>query len=351
MATLSLERIHERILLDPSIYPQTLDFAREAILFLRLTQEDYRAASFLDDRILTPQSEGRWLRFAEVAQLLEGLAPASSLHFIFHAGHVGSTLLSRLLDEADGVLGLREPLALRILATAFDAADAPHALAGRRQLDTLLDWHLRLWRRGYADTKAVVAKVTSSAARLHPILLGALPDARALYLNLRLEPYLATLLAGDNSYLDLRGHAAERFTRLSSLGAPPLNPLHTMSLGEIAAMTWAAETLTQREAERSFGQRVLSLDFDALLGAPSDTLRRACAHLALRAPEPFFANLADNPVLRRYAKAPEHPYTPQLRSEILAASRARNGDEIRKGLLWIERLAQQHEAGAAILSA
>jgi hypothetical protein len=276
---------------------------------------------------------------------------ARPLHFIFHAGHVGSTLISRMLDEAGGVLGLREPLPLRTLAEAFDEIGASHTLADPERLRTLLRWHLALWRRGFADTRAVVVKATSSAARLGPALLHAQAGSRALYLNLGAEPYLATLLAGENSHLDLRGHGPERMRRLErTTGAAP-TPLYAMSLGEIAAMTWAAERLTQARLQEEFGARVLPVDFDAFLSAPGETLRRICAHFGLTAPESLFENAAESAVLQRYSKAPEHPYTPQLRGEILAQSRARNAGEISKGLAWLEALRRAAPQAAGALSA
>ncbi len=64
-------------------------------------------------------------------------------------------------------------------------------------------------------------KATSSAARIAPQLLAARPNAVALYMYLPAEPYLATLLAGENSPLDLRRHEAERRARLAAhLGGP-----------------------------------------------------------------------------------------------------------------------------------
>ena len=45
-------------------------------------------------------------------------------------------------------------------------------------------------------------------------------------------------------------------------------------------------------------------------------------------------------MLARYSKAPEFAYTPDVRAELLRDSRRRNGDEIRKGLAWLERLAR-----------
>ena len=352
MAILPLDQVRAGLLTDPAIYPQNLDLGREAVLFLRMSPAAYQAASFLDDRILTPQSDGRWLFFSELEPLMAQAQPAPApLHFIFHSGHVGSTLISRLIENAGGTLSLREPLALRVLAAANDDRGESYALLSPARLDQLIQWHLAFWRRGFADTRAVVLKATSSAGRLARTLLNASPDSRALYLNLAAEPYLATLLAGENSYLDLRGMGPERIKRLAALGAPSPTPLHAMSLGELAALTWAAETLTQAQTLSSAGARVLPLDFDAFLRDPVESTRRIFTHFGLEAPEGFFAQIPQSDVFTRYSKAPEHAYTPHLRAEILNQSRARNAEEIRKGLAWLERAAAQAPALARLISA
>jgi hypothetical protein len=86
-----------------------------------------------------------------------------------------------------------------------------------------------------------------------------------VYLNLGAEPYLATLLAGKNSAVDLRGHGPVRIRQLQARIQTPLAPLHALSLGELAAMSWLAETWNQHDAADRSGSRVLALDFDALL--------------------------------------------------------------------------------------
>jgi len=343
MALLPLEQVRDGLPGDPTIFPQNLDFAREAILFLRLDRRAFADASFLDDRILTPQSQGRWVRFPELAPWMERAAPRRPLHFIFHAGHVGSTLVSRLLDGA-GALGLREPLALRVLA---EAADDP---ARGAQTENLLRWFTMLWSRGFPDTQAVVLKATSSAQRLAPSLLECAPNARAVAMNLKAEPYLATLLAGENSHIDLNGHGPERYQRLTRLAGAPAAPLASMRLGEIAALTWLVETLTQTDAKEKFGERVLPIDFDDFLGDPSNEIRRVCAHFGLSPPEPYFTAAANSPVLQRYSKAPEHAYSPALRAQILAQSRITNAAEIRNGMAWLEAFARRSPAAGAALS-
>ncbi len=351
MALLSLEAIRDGIRTDPSLYLQNLDLAREAILVLLLEEGAFRTASFLDDRILSTQSQGRWVKFAEMETMLAAANPVRPLHFIFHTGHVGSTLVSRLLDDFGGVLGLREPLPLRVLASAYAERDAPHGLLGATTWRRLLDIQLACWSRGYADTRSVVVKATSSAGQCCQPILEASPTSRALFLNLLPEPYLATLLAGENSYIDVRGQAQERMKRLLQLAPAHAKPLHALSLGEIAAMTWTIETLTHRAAERRYGDRIIRVDFDAFLTDPSITLREICGHFAFDPPEAYFQGVSGNPTLTRYSKAPEHAYTPELRGQILSASRTQNAAEIRKGMVWIDAFARQWPEHAEALSA
>lgn len=351
MARLPLDHVRGGLLTDPSIYPQNLSIPREQFLFLNLDRRALQAASFLDDRILTPQLEGRWLTFGELAPLLQGPPSSMQLHFIFHAGHVGSTLVSRLLDEADGVLGLREPLPLRVLAETFDDIGAAHALLSEAAADTLLQWCCRLWSRGYADTEAVIVKATSSAGRIAPQLLRARPESRAIFMTLAPEPYLATLLGGQNSHIDLRGQGAERHRRLARLGVSDLPGLHGMSLGELAALTWLAETLSQDHARREHGARLMLVDFDAFLAEPARTLQAIASHFGLPCGGDAFANVAESPVLRQYSKAPERPYSSALRQEILTESRRTNAAEIGRGLAFLERTARHSPLAARALSA
>ena len=355
MALLPLAAIRDGIQSDPSIYPQNVDLTRQAILFLRLDETAFRQASFLDDRILSPQSQGRWVSFAEMEPWLPLLdsppRPRQPLRFIFHSGHVGSTLISRLLDDIGDVLGLREPLPLRTLAAACGELDAAHALVGPAQWKSLLHFHLACWSRGYPDTRNVIVKATSSASQCCEPVLDMLPEARAIFLNLRPEPYLATLLAGENSPIDLRGQAQDRMKRLLRV-APTLDrPLSALSLGEIAAMTWTVETMTHHAAVRRFAGRTLRVDFDAFLAAPVEALRKICAHFQLPASDAYFDGIDASPTLTRYSKAPEHAYTPDLRHRILIESRAQNAAEIGKGMRWIEKQARSSPAVAATLSA
>lgn len=334
---------------SPDIYPQKIDLVLGSVLLVRFDEAAYRAASFLDDRILRPDLQGAWLPMAQVEAAAQRVANARSLHFIFHTGHVGSTLLSRLLDETVEVLSLREPLPLRTLADAHDVLGRPESLLGEPQFAQVLGMFTHLWRRGYGATRSVVVKATSSAGRMAGALLAQGGESRAVYMNLRAEPYLATLLAGQNSPADLRGHAPGRMRRLQARIAVPLAPLHTLSPGELAAMSWMAESWAQDDALAQHPGRVIALDFGAFLADVEAGLGRVLAHFSLAHDLQQLSALARSTVLTQYSKAPEFAYTPAMRRQILDESRGIHREEIRRGMAWLDRIAQADPAAAAVL--
>ena len=346
IADLLLKKLPE----SPEAYPQKLDLIRDTALFVTLDAAAYRAASFLDDRILGPDTQGAWLALDAVRDAARRARNRRPVHFIFHTGHVGSTLVSRLLDEIDGVLPLREPLPLRTLADAHDVLAGPESLLSDAQFDSDLALFMTLWSRGHAATRCIVLKATSVAGRMAGTVLAGSKDSKAIYLNLRAEPYLAALLAGENSRFDLRGHGQERMRRLQARVAAPLAPLHSLSQGELAAMSWLCESWTQEEALAQHPGRAIALDFDRFLANVEECMSLTLAHFGLPHDTRDLSRLARSPALARYAKAPEYAYTPSDRAEILNQSRRANRDEIRKGMVWLEHIGKSDPAAAAVLN-
>jgi hypothetical protein len=336
---------------SPDVYPQKVDLARDAALLVQLNESTYRTASFLDDRILAPDVKGRWVSLRSVLEAAQAIGERKPLHFIFHTGHVGSTLLSRLLDASGCVLSLREPLPLRTLADARDVLESPESLLNPRDFVALENALMKLWSRGYPDTHTVVLKATSSAGRIAAPLLERHNGAHAVYLNVAAEPYLATLLAGKNSGIDLRGHGPVRIRQLQARIATPLPQLHALSLGELAAMSWLAETWNQHDAVARVGARILALDFDELLADVAGGLGRVAAHFQLPLGSRWLDDIARSPVLMRYSKAPDFEYSPEVRAELLRQSRQNNAAQIDAGLSWLENLAGSQPAVASVLNA
>ena len=73
--------------------------------------------SFLDDRLMQQPVDAQLVPWPDDRSGVAGDLRTDA-RWIFHIGHVGSTLVSRLLGELDGVLAVREPRLLRDLAMA-----------------------------------------------------------------------------------------------------------------------------------------------------------------------------------------------------------------------------------------
>lgn len=322
---------------SPALYPMAFDMARDALVFLRLSEADYRRSSFLDERASITDGREQWLPFADVERAMAAPTAARPMHFIFHMGHVGSTLLSRLLDEAGAVLSLREPLPLRAIAEAGDM--------GVPDIERRLETMLRLWERGFADTEAVILKATSTTERLAPRLLTMRPEARAVLLGASAESYLATMFAAPNSAIDLNANGPERMHRLATMGVMVSHPA---TLGELVAMSWLAERMTQARVQRAFGTRALSIDFDVTLRALEETLSCVLRHFEIERSPEVIAAMANSRALSRYSKEQDRQYSPGLRAVLLAEAREKYAQEIRAALGWLDAIADRHADLAAL---
>ena len=138
--------------------------------------------------------------------------------------------------------------------------------------------------------------------------------------------------------------------RLQSRIGTPLAPLHALSMGELAAMSWLAESWTQRDTVTGFAGRVIALDFDVFLSNVTGSMSSVLGHFGLPADSGYLAHVGRSPVLTRYSKAPEYGYTPEVREEVLRDSRQRNRAEISRGMDWLERLAGADAAAAEVMN-
>jgi hypothetical protein len=316
----------QRLKSDPLVYAQKLNPAEDTVLLVELTGEQLASHSFLDDRIFHPEMAFEWVPwddFESEASQLAGSAPS----YIFHIGHCGSTLLSRLVAEATDSQALREPLPLRLFAA--------------NQVEPVIDWldedetgrRLALFEKTWArGERPVTVKATSMCTNL---LHAVDKDSGIVFIYQPAETHLAVILAGENAMQDLAGFGRNRHMRLATL-TDDLPPLEAMSAGELAAMTWLAEVST---ASQALGERAaLRLNFDDFLQRPGELLASSCEALGLEADSEHCEAAVGGPIMRTYSKAPEHAYGPKFRDDIIAESKRRNAEEIAKGMRLVERL-------------
>ncbi len=316
---------------SPAFFPHLYDPGTDCVTFSRLTAEGYAKASFLDQRTLQPTVPTRAVPFTQVEAAAAGLPEACD--FLFHIGHVGSTLLARLLGQHPALLALREPAILRSL---FQLRTAPDSLPRRltdSEFEARLSTFLKLWSRTFAPGQCALIKATSYVSELAAELLARPSAPRAIFMTVSAEAYLATILGAEHSPREAREFAPSRLRRLKRRFADIRPP---QSLGELVAMGWGAEMCALREAAAVGGARVLWLDFDAFLAEPKAWLAKCFTHLDVDAAAQLDA-IATSDDMRRYSKAPEHAYDTGLRSAVLTEARVRQAAEIRRGLAWLEQ--------------
>ncbi len=331
---------------SPELFPQGLDLATDSLAFLRLSEADYAQASFLDDRILGPQTLIRRVPFAEAVQAVSETALPESCLFIFHVGHVGSTLLSRLLGAHPGLFSLREPAILRTLAQI--AAEPENSRWAGEQFKQRLSVLLKLWSRTFHPDQRALVKTTSFASELAPQILARPYAPEAIFMFVAPESYLATIIGAENSPREAQMLAPLRLTRLNDkLGSD--YALAGMSMGEMVAMSWACEMTSLDAAAQIAGNRVLWLDFDMFLREPGSALAACFAHLGVGAAQDQVKAILAGPDMRRYSKAPEHGYDAKLRADVLNQARVQHGAEIRRGLDWLEKSATRYPAIARVI--
>jgi hypothetical protein len=301
-----------------------------ALRLVRLDEAGYRAASFLDRRILQAGILQAVCPTAPVTAAATSLSPRA--HYIFHIGHVGSTLVSRLLGEHEELFSVREPAVLGALAK-----DPSHAV-GNLDMRALLGLLARTW---HPQQRAVV-KATSFVSEIAEPILEISPASRALLMFSPALAYLRCILGGPNSRVESRALAPSRLARLRArLGSESLLP-EPRSEGEWIAMSWLCEMACLRQAAARFDSRIAWVDFDAFLAAPVPGLTALLRALGATPSQDQVERLVSGPVMRRYSKAPEHAYDAALRRMVLESADQEHAAEIRCGMRWLAGLAGLH---------
>ena len=314
-----------------------------AVRLVKLDEAGYRAASFLDQRLLQGPHEAMTLEPAVLTAAAAGL-PVSSL-YLFHIGHVGSTLLSRLIGEHPTFLALREPALLRTLAGRPAPGDGSGAPAPALSLDTVL----RLLARTFRPGQRAVIKATSFVSEIAEEILALSGEPAAVFVFAGPLAYLRGILGGPNSRVETHALAAARLHRLvQRLGATAWH-FDPRTEGEQVAMSWLCEMLTLHQAALPRRGRVLWVDFDTFLGEPLRGLEQIFHALGTGARPGELQALLDGPIMRRYAKAPEYAYDAGLRRDVLAAAEQEHAEEIRRAMQWLQAVAAAHVPVRALL--
>jgi hypothetical protein len=324
----------EDIARDARWLAQALDPAAGEVRLIAMDRDSYRAASFLDDRMLQQPVDAQVVGWPEVEAAL-GEDMRRDARWIFHIGHVGSTLVSRLLGELDKVLAIREPRLLR------DVALVPPDIRESYVVPVA-----KLMSRTFAEDEAACVKATSFVSEIAPRLVP--PGERALFMFATPRNYIASILAGENSVKELRMLAVSRAERLGRR-VSALGPAHGDA--GLAAIAWACEmTALEASTDQMTDRQIEWADFDRMLSDMPAALRKVADHFAFTADRVKLAAIATGPLMKRYSKALEYDYSPGLRRELIAEAEHQHGPQIQSALAMLRSAAEKSALLARALS-
>lgn len=312
---------------SPELFPLDLDPTTDQVSLIRLTEADYRRASFLDGRILTPHTLRRAVPWPQLQAGVAAAGLAETAGYIFHIGHVGSTLLSRVLGAHPGIFALREPAILRTVANSCWSG---------AELDRRLGPVLKLLSRSFRPHQRTIVKVTSFVSELATQILSRRSQPKAIFMFVPAETYLATILGAPNSPKEARMLAESRLRRLHVRIGEERWRRAQLSEGEMVAMSWACEVTALAAAAEEAAGRALWLNFDNFLEVPATSLASVFRQFGIPSEPAEIDSILSGPDLRGYAKAPEHAFDSTLRSEILNQARKDHRKEIARGLAWLD---------------
>jgi hypothetical protein len=316
----------EEIARDARWLAQALDPGAGLVRLIEMNRESYRAASFLDDRMLQQPVNAHVVPWQTVADAISS-GERRDARWIFHIGHVGSTLIARLLGEIPNVLSIREPRFLRDLTAVSPEQRRPMSTAAQA-----------LFSRTFGPEEFALIKATSFVSEIAPELVPA--GKRALFMYASPRNYVASILAGENSVKELRMLAPVRAqrsaARVSGLDRREASDAH------LAAAAWACEmTALEAAADAMTDRQVEWADFDRMLGDMPRELGRVADFFGFAASPAELQSIASGPLMGRYSKALEYDYSAELRHELIAEAEGHHRRDIDDALAMLGEAAEK----------
>jgi hypothetical protein len=338
------------LIADAGVFPQQLDLHGRRVLFVKLPEARIREAAFLDDRVLGGDVLASWVPLDALEAASPPDRPLAPL-WIFHIGHCGSTLLSRLLPAVAPLLPIREPTVLRTLAHARRGSGGSTDLREDEWLG-VFELMVSLLSRGHRPGEPALIKATSDCNNLIAPALSRSAASRAVLMYVSLRSYLATMIVDGVPRPDVDGHVESRLRDLRPFLDDPncLAPGRLLPPGQRAAIVWLSGVVQLGRARDALEGSVMTLDFDDFLQDAAGNLAGAAHFLGLPDDGRAVAGAIGGPIMRTYAKAPDHAYTPASRIAQLRENYARSAEQIDEGLRWADTMATSHAGIAEALS-
>lgn len=338
-AAAALRERYAALFEGPELLPWQLDLQGSRLLLALMDEPAYRSATFLDQRL---NQDGRlqaiWAPLQQISAdaLARGL-PQRPANFLFHIGHCGSTLLTRLLGEDPRLLPLREPLSLRTLAESERLIEAPSAPMDRAAWEALSSLLLSLLARSYRGDQRAFIKPSSNCNNLIAPVLASHPEHKAVFLYLNLQSYLASLLR-PQSRNALYVFANDRVADLKRFLPGTVFHFEELAPARLGALNWTASMghLVYAQSDLRVAPRLRAVEFEDFLKAPATGLMDLFRFLGTPVEPAKVDSILASGYLERYAKDLRFAYTPSLREADLQQSMQVHRGEIDDAVHWLK---------------
>jgi hypothetical protein len=316
--------------LAPEWLAHRYDESTDQVRFVDYDRATRARVPFLIDQYLPP----RPFRALDRAQARQAAPATAPVHFIFHSGFCCSTLLAACFDQPGLATAFSEPMILNDLVGWRKRGAAPAAVGA------LLDDSLSLLARPFAGDSAAVVKPSTLLNGLASAMLRLRPEARAILIHAPLRDFLVSIAKKG---LDGRLWARELFLNMRREGL-------TGSMGfddeaffgqtdlQIAACVWIGQQSLFAALASAYPDRVRTIDSEAFLDRPEDTLRAAAEHFRLDFTEDRLSQAQSGP-LKRNSKD-QTSYSKEGREADYAVALEKYGDEVNKVEVWAREVAK-----------
>jgi len=338
--TTQMDTALESFATTPDLFPARFNFFQQKAWFVKMSPRWYSESVFLDPGRIRGtciiESELECLQ-----QITRDIAWQPSA-YIFHTAFCGSTLMAQALDAVFNCLPLREPevlgnLLVYINSQATDSSPESKQKSEQDKRDWL-DRILRLLSRRYAPGQAAVIKANDYANPMMIKLLECPHEIPVLFMYTPLAEFFAACLKADNRREWIRARYKLVSTDAARLLKLPAGlSINDDDYAQMAAVYWCFNIALYLQAWRRFPEKLYSLDFNAMLAQPRESIEACGRMFGLESLDDIDINEQINGLLGVYSKNSQFNYSPQQRTDDIRRLLA----EYKTEMDTAERLAHQ----------
>ncbi len=303
---------------------------------LQMSEQGYRDSFQLDARIRTAGTAPSRYELTTLEPFFRE-QPSRMAPIIFHTGHCGSTLLSRVLSGSPNILPVREPMPLWQLADNFAVLDHSTRLLNREQWNLAARVLLYSYSRTFGDHQTALIKATSTSNNLIVPLIKNKLLKRAVLLYQPLISHLAATLRAAKPSDDLRSQAVPRMREWMKIPGAPSLYVSDLSPGQLSVVSWLSSMVLMLEALEQYPGYCQLQNFNYFLADPEKCVSRISEFLGFASES---ASLLESlpGVLSRNSKITTKAFSASDRQRKHAEVIDTKADQVADAMGWAEEL-------------